>query len=79
MALHIQAVADEPGCAGCGCVAILVPIVIIYLFRDSIIGGIISLLSGLLTIALWLIGLAAIAILGFYLIRYLIEINKNKE
>ncbi|EFV99920.1 Uncharacterised protein [Streptococcus australis] len=79
MALHIQEVADEPGCAGCGCIAILVPIVIIYLFRDSIIGGIISLLSGLLTIALWLIGLAAIAILGFYLIRYLIEINKNKE
>jgi hypothetical protein len=79
MALLIQEVADEPGCAGCGCVAILVPIVIIYLFRDSIIGGIISLLSGLLTIALWLIGLAAIAILGFYLIRYLIEINKNKE
>lgn len=79
MALHIQEVTDEPGCVGCGCVAILVPIVIIYLFRDSIIGGIISLLSGLLTIALWLIGLAAIAILGFYLIRYLIEINKNKE
>ena len=79
MALLIQEVADEPGCAGCGCVAILVPIVIIYLFRDSIIGGIISLLSGLLTIALWLIGLAAIALLGFYLIRYLIEINKNKE
>ena len=79
MALLIQEVADEPGCAGCGCVAILVPIVIIYLFRDSIIGGIISLLSGLLTIALWLIGLATIAILGFYLIRYLIEINKNKE
>ena len=79
MALLIQEVADEPGCAGCGCGAILVPIVIIYLFRDSIIGGIISLLSGLLTIALWLIGLAAIAILGFYWIRYLIEINKNKE
>lgn len=79
MALLIQEVADEPGCAGCGCVAILVPIVIIYLFRDSIIGGIFSLLSGLLTIALWLIGLAAIAILGFYLIRHLIEINKNKE
>ena len=79
MALIIQEVADEPGCAGCGCVAVLVPIVIIYLFRDSIIGGIISLLSGLLTIALWLIGVAAIAILGFYLIRYLIELNKNRE
>lgn len=31
MALLIQEVADEPGCAGCGCGAILVPIVIIYL------------------------------------------------
>lgn len=58
MALLIQEVADEPGCAGCGCGAILVPIVIVYLFRDSIISGIISLLSGLLTIALWLLDLS---------------------
>lgn len=77
MALLIQEVADEPGCAGCG--AILVPIVIVYLFRDSIISGIISLLSGLLTIALWLLGFVLVAILGFYLIKYLIEFLKNRE
>ncbi|WP_341932065.1 hypothetical protein [Streptococcus pluranimalium] len=79
MALIIQEVADEPGCAGCGCIAVLVPLVIIYLFRDSIIGGIISLLSGLITIALWLLGFTIIAILGFYLIKYLIEWIKNRS
>ena len=71
MALLIQEVADEPGCAGCGCGAILVSLVIIYLFRDSIIGGIISFLSGLVTVALWLLGFAAIAVVGFYMIKYL--------
>lgn len=79
MALIIQEVADDPGCAGCGCFAVIVPIVIVYLFRDSIISGIISLLSGLLTIALWLLGFVLVAILGFYLIKYLIEFLKNRE
>lgn len=79
MALLIQEVADEPGCAGCGCGAILVPLVIIYLFRDSIIGGIISFLSGLVTVALWLLGFAAIAVVGFYMIKYLIEWLKDRN
>ncbi|WP_067195335.1 hypothetical protein [Streptococcus sp. DD10] len=79
MALIIQEVADEPGCAGCGCFAVIVPIIIVYLFRESIISGIISLLSGLLTIALWLLGIIAVAVLGFYLVKYLIEIIKNRE
>ena len=79
MALLIQEVADEPGCAGCGCGAILVPLVIIYLFRDSIIGGIISFLSGLVTVALWLPGFAAIAVVGFYMIKYLIEWLKDRN
>ncbi|CYV67011.1 hypothetical protein ACTGW6_06890 [Streptococcus suis] len=79
MALLIEEVPDNPGCAGCGCTAILVPLVIIYLFRDSIINGIISLLSGLITVALWLLGFVAIAILGFYLIKYLIEWLRNRN
>ncbi|WP_105207987.1 hypothetical protein [Streptococcus suis] len=79
MALLIQEVADEPGCAGCGCSAIIVPLVIIYLFRDSIISGIISFLSGLITVSLWLLGFVAIAVVGFYLIKYLIEWIKDRN
>ncbi|BDD41358.1 TPA: hypothetical protein U1629_001781 [Streptococcus suis] len=79
MALLIQEVADEPGCAGCGCGAIIVPLVIIYLFRDSIISGIISFLSGLITVSLWLLGFVAIAVVGFYLIKYLIEWIKDRN
>ncbi|HFZ6205549.1 TPA: hypothetical protein ACGPP2_000356 [Streptococcus agalactiae] len=79
MALLIQEVPDEPGCAGCGCGAILVPLIIIYLFRDSIIGGIISFLSGLVTVFLWLLGFTALAVVGFYLIKYLIEWLKDRN
>lgn len=79
MALLIQEVREEPRYSGCGCVAILLPLGIIVLFADSIINGIISFVSGLITVSLWLLGLVAIVVIGFYLIKYLIEWIKDRN
>ena len=52
MAILIQEVSDEPGCAGCGCVLALIPLTIIYFTRDAIITGLISFLGGLMTVVI---------------------------
>ena len=71
MAILIQEVSDEPGCAGCGCVLALIPLTIIYFNRDAIITGLISFLGGLMTVVIWIIGIIVVSILGYHLIKNL--------
>ena len=79
MAILIQEVSDEPGCAGCGCVLALIPLTIIYFNRDAIITGLISFLDGLMTVVIWIIGIIVVSILGYHLIKYLIQYLKNRN
>ena len=78
MAILIQEVSDEPGCAGCGCVLALIPLTIIYFNRDAIT-GLISFLGGLMTVVIWIIGIIVVSILGYHLIKYLIQYLKNRN
>ena len=71
MAILIQEVSDEPGCAGCGCVLALIPL--------TIITGLISFLGGLMTVVIWIIGIIVVSILGYHLIKYLIQYLKNRN
>ena len=77
MAILIQEVSDEPGCAGC--VLALIPLTIIYFNRDAIITGLISFLGGLMTVVIWIIGIIVVSILGYHLIKYLIQYLKNRN
>ena len=79
MAILIQEVSDEPGCAGCGCVLALIPLTIIYFNRDASITGLISFLGGLMTVVIWIIGIIVVSILGYHLIKYLIQFLKNRN
>lgn len=79
MAILIQEVSDEPGCAGCGCVLALIPLTIIYFNRAAIITGLISFLGGLMTVVIWIIGIIVVSILGYHLIKYLIQYLKNRN
>lgn len=79
MAILIQEVNDEPGCAGCGCLLALIPLTIIYFTRDAIITGLISFLGGLMTVVIWIIGIIVVSILGYHLIKYLIQYLNNRN
>lgn len=79
MAILIEEVTEEPGCAGCGCISIAIPIVILYLFRESIINGIVTLLAGVFTVLLWLIGITLVIIGGYYLLKYILKESESRK
>ena len=79
MAIILEEVTEEPGCTGCGCLVALIPLAIIYFNREAIIYGAISFLGGLLTILLWIIGIILVAVLGYHLVKYLIQYLSSRN
>ena len=79
MAILIEEVTEKPGCTGGGCLVGVIAIAIIYFNRQAIVSAIISLLGGLMIIALWIIGIILVAILGYHLVKYLIKYLSNNN